>query len=131
MAKYIYPAVFTPEGGMYSVNFPDLEGCYTCGDNLLDACDMAQDVLALTLYGLEESGRSAPEASDICKVPHAGNEFATLISCDTTAYRKRFSGKSVKKTLTIPQWMDEMAVSKGINFSKTLQDALEKQLGGA
>ena len=55
MSKYVYPAIFTsePDGG-YSVYFPDLEGCYTCGDTLADALFMAEDALALILYGYEK-----------------------------------------------------------------------------
>ena len=54
MAKYTYPTVFTPEkDGGYSVLFPDLEGCFTCGDNLADAIFMAEDALALVMYGYE------------------------------------------------------------------------------
>jgi predicted RNase H-like HicB family nuclease len=128
MARYIYPAVFTNEDNAYSINFPDLEGCYTCGDDLIDGCDMAQDVLALTLCRLEQQGKRIPPASDIAEVLHGENEFVTLITCDTLAYRKKRSEKSVKKTLTIPQWMDKMATNRGINFSKTLRDALAKQL---
>ena len=56
--KYAYPAIFTPEeDGGFSVVFPDLESCYTCGDNMADALIMAEDVLALTLYGYEKSTR--------------------------------------------------------------------------
>ena len=55
MSNYVYPAIFTsePDGG-YSVYFPDLEGCYTCGDTLADALFMAEDALALILYGYEK-----------------------------------------------------------------------------
>lgn len=61
MAKYAYPAIFTPETeGGFSVRFPDLEGCYTCGDDMVDALGMAEDALALTLYGYEKDGYKTP-----------------------------------------------------------------------
>lgn len=62
MSKYVYPAIFTsePDGG-YSVYFPDLEGCYTCGDTLADALFMAEDALALILYGYEKDQRPIPQ----------------------------------------------------------------------
>ena len=64
MAKYAYPAIFTPEeDGSYSINFPDLEGCYTCGDCLEDGIEMAADALALVLYGYEKDGREIPAPS--------------------------------------------------------------------
>ena len=50
MAKYVYPAIFTKEkNNAYSVDFPDVENCYTCGDSLVDAMEMASDVLAMML----------------------------------------------------------------------------------
>ena len=64
MNKYSYPAVFTPEDkGAFSVNFPDLESCYTCGDNMTDAIMMAEDALAFTLYDYERNGKKIPEPS--------------------------------------------------------------------
>ena len=62
MAKYAYPAVFTlEENGSYSINFPDLEGCYTCADSLEEGIKMAEDVLALILYGYETDAREIPK----------------------------------------------------------------------
>lgn len=64
MAKHAYPAVFTPENnGGFSIRFPDLEGCYTCGDSMVDGLLMAEDVLALVLYGYEKDGREIPAPS--------------------------------------------------------------------
>ena len=64
MARYSYPAVFTPEeNGQFSVNFPDLESCYTCGDDMKDALIMAEDVLAFTLYDYERTGKEIPQPS--------------------------------------------------------------------
>ena len=66
MAKYVYPAVFTPEEeGGFSVFFPDFDGCYTCGDNLQDAIMMAEDVLAFYLYDEEKEGHMIPAASKL------------------------------------------------------------------
>ncbi len=88
MAKYMYPAVFTAEeGGLYSVNFPDLESCYTCGDDLPDAMNMAEDVLALILHEYELTGRSIPLPSEIKKIPAKQNEFIKLICADTLTYQ--------------------------------------------
>ncbi len=125
MAKYVYPAVFTPEeNGGYSVVFPDLEGCYTCGENLEEGLEMAQDVLALVLYGYEKDNRKIPAPSDRGSLEVSGKEFVNYVTCDTMAYRKRFRSKAVKKTLTIPEWMNEEASALGLNFSQVLQDAL-------
>ena len=68
MAKYIYPAIFAKDGEFYTVRFPDLEGCYTQGEDLQDAYEMAEDVLCLMLYDLEEEGESIPPASEVSAI---------------------------------------------------------------
>lgn len=129
MAKYAYPAIFTPEeNGGFSINFPDLEGCYTCGDTLEDGIEMAEDVLALILYGYEKDNRDIPAPSSPSSFSLAGNEFVNYIACDTIKYRKMYNNKAVKKTLTIPEWLNEAASSIGLNFSQVLQEALLQKI---
>lgn len=129
MAKYVYPAVFThEEDGSYSINFPDFESCYTSGETLADGIAMAEDALCLVLYDMEEKGAMIPAASDLNAVPHGEHELVTLISCDTIEYRKFYNNKAVKKTLTIPAWLNTMAERQGINFSTVLQKALQQEL---
>ena len=129
MAKYVFPAVFTPDGKGYSVVFKDLDACYTSGVSLENALFMAEDVLALTLYDYEEEGRDIPDPSN--KTETADNEFVNLIRCDTDEYRKRVNNRAVKKTLTIPEWLNIRAIEANINFSQVLQDALKEKLGVA
>lgn len=128
--KYVYPAVFTPEAkGMFSIRFPDIENCCTCGDNLEDGMVMAEDALALTVFtDYEEKNIPAPEATPIDKIKLKKHEFVTYIVCDTTRYRRKFSSKAVKKTLSIPEWLNDAAVKERINFSQVLQDALKEKL---
>lgn len=130
MAKYVYPAIFTaePDGG-YSINFPDLEGCYTCGDDLNDGMEMAKDALALVLYGYEIEGKEIPVPSKLSAFPSQADSFVNYVACDTMAYRKMYNNKTIKKTLTIPEWLNEEALSLGINFSQVLQDALVQKIG--
>jgi len=99
MARYFYPAVFTREDAGYSVNFPDLKNCFTSGATLEEAMDMANDVLCLTLYDLEQTGAAIPAASSVNAVSHAENEFVSLIGCDTMSYRRLFDSEAVKKML--------------------------------
>ena len=125
MAKYAYPAIFTPEeDGSYSINFPDLEGCYTCGDSLEDGIEMASPPHALVLYAYEKDVREIAAPSDPAGIPLSGNAFVNYIACDTLRYRKMYNNKAVKKTLTIPEWLNEAAASMGLNFSQVLQEAL-------
>jgi predicted RNase H-like HicB family nuclease len=126
--KYVYPAVFTPEEKGFSINFPDIDSCYTCGDDLIDGIKMAEDALAFRLYDIETANEEIPKPTTINDLVLNKGEFATLIPCDTIGYQKMNNGKAVKKTLTIPQWMDEMASAKGINFSQLLQEAIVDKL---
>lgn len=127
--KYIYPAVFTKDGDFYIVKFPDIEGCYTQGETLSEAFEMAEDALCLMLYDYEEEGKKIPEPSDIKKIKVSSNDdFVSLVSCDTLEYRKFYDNKAVKKTLTIPSWLNTMSEKEGINFSSVLQNALKKEL---
>lgn len=129
MAKYAYPAIFTPEeDGSYSINFPDLEGCYTCGDSIEDGIEMAEDALALVLYGYEKDARAIPVPSTPSSLTLSGNEFVNYIACDTMEYRKMYNNKAVKKTLTIPEWLNESASALGLNFSQVLQEALMQKI---
>lgn len=127
--KYIYPAVFTKDGDFYIVKFPDIEGCYTQGETLSEAVELAEDALCLMLYDYEEEGKKIPEPSDIKKIKVSSNDdFVSLVSCDTLEYRKFYDNKAVKKTLTIPSWLNTMSEKEGINFSAVLQNALKKEL---
>ena len=128
MAKYVYPAVFSPEDGGYSVSFPDLDGCYTCGDDLADAMYMAADVLALTLWDMEENKVAIPNSSTIDSVSLRSDEFVSYIAADTVEYRKKVDTKSVKRTVSLPHWLDEIATAQNVNFSQTLQNALKAEL---
>jgi len=127
--KYAYTAIFTPEdNGLYSVNFPDLQGCYTSGDDMSDAVYMAQDVLNLTLYDLEFEKKPIPKASRPQDIKTTGDQFTSVIAVDTETYRRFYEKKSVKKTLTIPMWLNERAEQANINFSGVLQSSLKEML---
>ena len=130
MAKYVYPAVFTAEeNGLYSIYFPDLDGCYTSGDDLGDGIAMAKDVLEMTLYNYEKENKPIPPASELKTIDLKENEFVNYIAADTLYYQRRYSKKAVKKSLTIPEWLNNIAVSENVNFSQVLQDALISKLG--
>jgi len=129
MAKYVYPARFTKEEkGQYSVDFPDLESCYTSGDDLSEAIMMAEDVLAYVLFDYEKEGKEIPQASDPREMDLGEEEFANYIHCDTIDYQRRSSNRAVKKTLTIPEWLNELAMKNDLNFSQILQEALIRKL---
>lgn len=223
MAKYIYPAIFAEVGAFYTVRFPDFETCYTQGENLQDAYEMAEDVLSMTLYDAEANHTNIPRPSSVSSIRTSENEFVSLVACDTHEYRhmyaidvlpdyyaypaylyyepdgisiafpdlpgclpcastteeafqnarealglhlfgmeqnreeipaptpiqdlepdnnavlsiiqvfmpairERMNNRVVKKTLTIPSWLNSAAMEQGLNLSQVLQDALKDQL---
>ena len=99
MAKYLYPAVFEKEEGMYNVVFPDLDGCYTCGTSIEDAYEMAQDALCMTLYELERQVLPIPKPTDIAAVQCAKDGFVSLVQCDTDDYRPQWTAERISDNI--------------------------------
>jgi predicted RNase H-like HicB family nuclease len=129
MHRYVFPAIFEPEDkGGYSIFFPDIEGCYSQGEDLADAVFMAEDALALMLTSMEDEGKSIPEPTPLDKVEHTPKQIVTLIYADTIRYRKLYNNKSVTCSITLPAWLKTMATERDINLSQTLQEALKAKL---
>lgn len=129
MEKLFYPALFhkAEEGGFW-ISFPDIPECLTEGDDMQRAYEMAVEALGLALTTLEQSKLPLPSASCPDKIPVPANAFLVVIEFDMLAYKKRHNSKSIKKTLTIPQWLNEEATAMGLNFSQILQEALMSKL---
>jgi antitoxin HicB len=130
--KLVYPACFYPcEEGGYTVTFPDLQGCITEGDTLAEAVDMAIDAASGWLLDEVENNKTLPKPSDIKSIVanEYENGFISLISVDLDDYAKKFGNKAVKKTLTIPAWLNTIAEKENVNYSQLLQRALVKHLG--
>lgn len=129
MNKLFYPALFTPEkNGAFTVEFPDVSGCVTCGDNMEDAYKMAFDCLGVALSYMVDNNEEIPYPSSPQDMKFEKNQFIVVIEFDMTAYKKTVSSKAVKKTLSIPEWLNEAALEKNINFSQVLQDALIQKI---
>ena len=129
MANYVYPAIFTrEENGQFSVSFPDIEGCYSGGDDLAEALELAEDALALMLYHYEKEAKEIPAPSSIEALDPGKDGFVNYVACNTLEYQRRKNNKAVKKTLTIPEWLNEAATSAGVNFSQLLQEAIINRL---
>lgn len=137
----MYPACFfKEEDGGYSVIFPDLNWLATQGDNFEDAMEMAVECLAGYLHTCKLDGDDIPAPSDLLSIdpvavakeldPESpiGEAFVNMVSVDVPLYAKEHFEKSVRKTLTIPAWLNSIALEKNINFSQVLQDALKKEL---
>ncbi len=127
--KLIYPACFYPcEEGGYTVVFPDLPGCVTEGDTLAEAMEMAIDVSSGWLLASAEENKQLPKASNIKNVipDEYDNGFVSLIGVDLDEYSQKYGNKAIKKTLTIPAWLNTIAEGNNLNFSQVLQSALKE-----
>ena len=134
--NYVYPAVFYEEDGKISVIFPDLGNLATYGDNVADAMRMAWDACGLYLFTALRDGEAIPAPSSLNEINIAAilkdfemesavnSAFVNMVLVDMTEYAKQHSDKAVKKTLSIPMWLNTLCEEKSINFSKVLQDAL-------
>lgn len=123
--RMFYPAVFqVEEEGGFSIFFPDVDGCITQGEDMNDGYEMAFDALGNMLAYLEEQGKSVPQPSNPQKIKLEEGQFMAVIEFDMLEYKKRNDSRAVKKTLTIPSWLNELAMRQNINFSQVLQEAL-------
>jgi len=122
MAKYVYPAVFHPNNdGSFTIFYPDLPGCISEGKSLENALYMAQDALTQWIEAATENNISFSPASVIDSVSHEAGEFVSLIRADVK------DGRAVKRTISIPKWMDEQVAASGLSLSRVLQEALKER----
>ncbi|MBS7261155.1 MAG: type II toxin-antitoxin system HicB family antitoxin [Treponema sp.] len=129
MEKYFYPAIFhkAEEGGFW-VSFPDFPECLTEGDDLSQSYEMACDALGLCITDYQKESKVLPKPSSLDQEEIPGDSYVVAVQFDMGEYRRKHNSKSVKKTLSIPQWINEEAVALNINFSQVLQEALLEKL---
>ncbi|MCL2480642.1 MAG: type II toxin-antitoxin system HicB family antitoxin [Spirochaetaceae bacterium] len=121
--EYVYPAIFHKnDDGSYTVLYPDLPGCVSEGKTLGNAMYMAQSALAQWIGYLMDKKIEIPKASPVKKIKTTNNDFLNLICAEVKNTR------AVKRTVSIPKWMDEKVVQSGLSLSRVLQDALSERL---
>ncbi|MBO4749917.1 MAG: type II toxin-antitoxin system HicB family antitoxin [Lachnospiraceae bacterium] len=129
MDKMFYPAVFhkAEEGGFW-ITFPDIPECMTQGDNMQQAYEMAVDALGLAITSRKKEHETIPNPTLPCDLTIQEGELCVVIEFDMRAYQRRTNSRAVKKTLSIPQWLNEEATEMGVNFSQVLQEALIQKI---
>lgn len=124
---YFYPAIFQVEEDGYSVFVPDIPGCMTQGDTMEEALAMVQEAIGLMLEDVAPA--DYPAASLPQDLVLEKDQFALMVPFDKLAYDKKYNAKAVKKTLSVPTWLDTLATEHNVNFSNILQNALMHELG--
>lgn len=125
--KLFYPAIFHREDKGFWVSFPDFPECLTEGDDMRLAYEMAVDALGLAITSRKEEDKIIPEPTQVDKIM-AGDGILVVVEFDMMEYYRKHNSRAVKKTLSIPQWLNEEAVTMGVNFSQVLQEALMLKL---
>lgn len=122
--KLVYPAVFTPldDGNGFTVEVPDLPGCITEGDNLIEAIEMGTDAASGWILGEIEDGNSFPSASAALEAPKGS--FVNLLVLDMDSYAERYGSRAVRRNITVPAWLDTYAQKNHLSLSKVVQDTL-------
>ena len=132
--RVVYPVVLREDKGEkipYYVYIPDFDGS-TQGTDLADALYMAEDFIALSCVDMEDDGETFPEPTlleDVVAEVDGVAGIKTLVAADLKAYRAMLDNRAVKKTLSIPSWLNVAAEKAHINFSAVLQEALKAKLG--
>lgn len=126
---YIYPAIFEYAKDGISVSFPDLPGCISCAKTDEEALYMAKDALGLYIACSEEDNQEVKKPSKLNEIKLKENQRAVLIEVNMPLFREAVQNTSVKKTLTIPKWINDLAERNNINFSQLLQMAIKDNLG--
>ncbi len=126
---YQYPAIFDIADDGISIFFPDLPGCLPCADNMQEAFKNAKEALQLHLFGMEEDNEEIPQPSSPLDIKPEKNQVLVMIEAWMPPFREKMMNKSIKKTVTIPRWLNLLAEKENVNYSHLLQMALRKYLG--
>ena len=128
--KYIYTALFTPieDGSGYYAKVPDLPGCITTGSSLSDAIEQITDAMSAWLVVAEDEGEPIVPPTPQDELVTQPGTICSLISADTIDYRAKTDTRAVRKNVSLPNWMVQLADKRGINCSQVLQDALRSLL---
>jgi antitoxin HicB len=121
---YTYTAVISESDGTFYAKVPDINGCITTATSLPEAIELITDALNLALVVLEDEGIPPKVPTPQADIPHEVHDILTIIQADTIKYRSLTDSKSVRKNVSLPAWMLNLADKRGINCSKVLQDAL-------
>lgn len=127
--RYAFIAIFDVAEDGISITFPDLPGCLPCADNMDEAFKNAQEALGLHLYGMEQDNENIPTPTNIQDIHLDTNQLPAVIEVFMPSFRDKIANRFVKKTLSLPAWLADMADKDGVNCSKLFQSALIDYLG--
>lgn len=126
--NYNYPMIFSYSEEGIDIKAYDFEECFTFVTNEDDAMESATDILALTIIDYESEKTELPIPTNVSKIELQKNEKLVYVNVWLPYFRSRVKETYVKKTLTIPTWIDILAKKHNINFSSVLVKGLKEEL---
>lgn len=100
-----------------------------CAVTTEEAFKNSREALGLHLWGMEQDNDLIPDPTPVEKLHSEPNQVIVLIEVWMPPYRESLENRAVKKTLTIPKWLNDLAEKENINFSHLLQSAIKNHLG--
>ncbi|WP_336769876.1 hypothetical protein [Bacillus bombysepticus] len=126
--QYFYPSIIRFDGEKYEARFPDFKDFRATGLNRVEIVRKAKRVLGEHLFKLESEKLDPPEPSDIHSIDVQKNEMIFALEIHMPLYRINDRDHAIKKTVTIPAWLNNVALENDVNFSRVLQEALKAKL---
>ncbi|EDT73962.1 type II toxin-antitoxin system HicB family antitoxin [Clostridium butyricum] len=126
--NYNYPMIFSYSEEGIDIKAYDFDECFTFAENEKEAMESAIDILALTIIDYQSENRKLPMPTSVSKIELQKNEKLVYINVWLPYFRSKVKETYVKKTLTIPTWIDILAKRNNINFSSVLVRGLKKEL---
>ncbi|RIW28679.1 type II toxin-antitoxin system HicB family antitoxin [Bacillus salacetis] len=127
--NYTYPVILDfSEEEYVDLIFPDFNNMMTSVEKGEDYVAASQEFLALTILDIESDKKDLPERSDSDKIPLTQHQQIFYINIWMPYHRSKVKEVYVKKTLTVPAWLDALAKNNNLNFSAVLVKALKKEL---
>jgi len=127
--NYTYPAILDfSEKDFINIIFPDFDDAVTCMDRDGDYITAAQEFLALTIIDMQSENKVPPKYTKLEDIKLQENQYVVYVNVWIPYYQSKVKEVYVKKTLTIPAWLDILAKNNNINFSAVLVKGLKKEL---
>lgn len=132
MNEITYPIVLTYEDNLIYGGVPDLniDNYTTFGETVEEVLNNLKEIIILALLDLEDEKKEFPKASEIKELKKnlKDNQEILLLNMWLPYEKSKVKLEYKKKTLSIPTWLDILAIQKNINFSQVLVKALKKEL---
>ena len=126
---YIFPALFSKDEFGFSIEFPDLPGCFSCNENFEKAFKSAKEAMQLHLYGMEKDGDEIPEPTPLELLKPEIDGTVVIIEAWMPAFREKMTQHTINRKIKLPKWLDEMARREKVNLSIFVEESLKKYLG--